>query len=145
MVSIFAIWTADGLFGWLLSYFFFFVWLVSRFWLVGWFWLILMLVGCSLDHTTVISLVGFTEHKSSSLITMTGSPGGSGHRKFETLLIVWGHWTVTNAPTHTIFHNFIEKWYVTISELTNCWYSLLFWYDSSLKKDSINFCPGMYE
>ena len=45
----------------------------------------LVLVDGSLDRTTIISLLGFTEH---ALITKAGSPGVSGHRKFETLLIV---------------------------------------------------------
>ena len=40
--------------------------LIGRFWLVGWFWFILVLVDCSLDRTTIISLIGFTEHKSSA-------------------------------------------------------------------------------
>ena len=51
---------------------------------------------------------------------------------------------MTNAPTHTIFHKCLEKWYVSIPELTNCWYSPLSWCNSSLKKNSINFCPGVY-
>ena len=67
LVSIFATWTADRLFSWLFNYFFFFVvvvgWLVG---LVGRLWFILVLVYYSLDHTTHISLLGFTEHKSSA-------------------------------------------------------------------------------
>ena len=51
---------------------------------------------------------------------------------------------MANTPTHTIFRKFLEKWYVTIPELTNCWYSPLSRCDSSLKKNSINFCPGVY-
>ena len=63
MVSIFARWNADRLFGWLFSYFFLFVvgWLVG---LVGWLWLILVLVDCSLGRTMIISLLDFTENKS---------------------------------------------------------------------------------
>ena len=37
-------------------------WLVG---LVGWLWFILVLVDCSLGRTTIISLLDFTEHKSS--------------------------------------------------------------------------------
>ena len=61
--------------------------LIGQFWLVGWFWFILVLVDCSLDRTTIISLIGFTEHKSSA-DHYGWQPGVSGHRKFETLLIV---------------------------------------------------------
>ena len=32
------------------------------------------------------------------------APNLGGHRKFERLIIVWGHWTVTAAPKYVIFH-----------------------------------------
>ena len=105
-------------------------------------WFLSLLVLGSLDRTTVISLIGFTEHKSSA-----DHNGWQPRCKWTSQ--IWNvahcleHWTVANAPTHTIFCNFLENWYVTIPELTNCWYSPLSRCDSSLKKNSINFCPGV--
>ena len=66
LVSKFASWTADQLFGWLFNYICFFVVVGCLVGLVGWLCFILVLVDCSLVRTTIISLLDFTEHKSSA-------------------------------------------------------------------------------
>ena len=48
------------------------------------------------------------------------------------------------APTPMTFHKFVEIWCVSIPELTNWGFSPSCWCNSSLKKNSINFCPGVY-
>ena len=72
LVSIFASWTADRLFGWLFSYLFSLVdWSVGFGWLAGWLvsvhsgavWLFAWPVD---RRTRIISLLGFIEHKSSA-------------------------------------------------------------------------------
>ena len=99
LVSIFVGWTAGRLFRWLFSYIVF-----GGFFLVGLFWFIVVLVECSIDRTTTISLLGCKEQQSSA--DHKGcQPGVSGHRKFETLPFVYGHCSVATAPTHTLFRN----------------------------------------
>ena len=59
---------------------------VSRFWLVGfgsfWCWLTARLVAARSFYSLI------SHNTSPALTTMAGSPGVSGHRKFEMLLIV---------------------------------------------------------
>ena len=87
LVSIFASWTADRLFGWLFCYLFSLVgWSVGFGWLDGfssfWCWLTARLAPLRSFHSLV------SQNTSEALITKAGIPGVSGHRKFETLLIV---------------------------------------------------------
>ena len=84
---LFASWTADRLFGWLFSYLFSLVgWSISFGWLVGFSsfrcWLTARLTAPRSFHSLV------SQNTGPALITTAGSPGVSGHRKFETLLIV---------------------------------------------------------
>ena len=48
------------------------------------------------------------------------------------------------AHTPMLFHRFEEIWCVSIPDLTNCWFPPLSRCNGSLKKNSINFCPGVY-
>ena len=87
LVSIFANWTVDRLFGCLFSYLFSLVgWSVGFGWLVGFSsfrcWLTARLTAPQLFHSLV------SQNISPVLIAKADSPGVSGHRKFETLLIV---------------------------------------------------------
>ena len=138
---IFASWTADRLFGWLFSYFFFFVvgWLVG---LVGWLWFILVLVDCLLGCTTIISLLDFTKHKSSAdhngwqpgckwtfqIWNVTHCLGALEH----------GQSTYTYEISQFLrkaigLHSWIEQWLI--------FSVILVW--QFVEKNSINFCPGV--
>ena len=103
------VWFADWLVGWLID------------WLVDW----LLYSGTSwklawryCDYFTQ----WFHRTQVQRWTLWKGHPGVSGHRKFEGLVIVMGHWGVTTEPTPMIFHKLVEKWYRSISELRNCWF-----------------------
>ena len=122
---------------------FFFGWLVGRFWLVGWFWFILVPVDCSLDHTTTISLLGFTEHKSSA-----DHNGWQPGRKWTSQIWNVAHcletlgrgqctytYDISQLPIKvTCCHSWIVK--ILIFSVILMW--------QLVEKKSINFCPGVY-
>ena len=117
LVSILVSWTVGRLFGVFLGVFLVGC-LVGFAWLVGWFGFILVLVDCSPDRTTIISLLVFTELKSSA--DHNGwQPGCKWTSQFWNVThCLWaldrGQWTFTYDISQLLrnvicFHSWIDK------------------------------------
>ena len=76
------------------------------------------------------------ENTSPALIPMVDSPGVTGHRKFEILSTVYGHWTVVITPTPITYDS------LQLCGNMTCFHSLidefidfpLYWRNNLLKK-----------
>ena len=143
LVSIFASWTADRLFGWLFSYLFSLVgWSVGFGWLVGfssfWCWSTARLTA----PATIIPLLGFTKHKSS--VDHKGwKPGCKWTSQIWNVAHCLGaldcdQCTYTYDISQILrkvicFHSWIDK--LLIFSVILVW--------QLVEKKSINFCPGV--